>query len=251
MFSKIKLLYNQLPITLFIYLLIVKVFDKTLTILFCMKHYSYKISFSQGGEDVILEHLFKNKKTGIFIDVGCNHPIESNNTFYLYKKGWKGLNIDGNIKLINLYSKFRPNDISLCKIVSDTEKIVTYYVSKSNKVSTIDEKFYQENNNSFEYNSGDFVNSPTFRLDNILLNTNIDTGNIDLLTIDVEGHDINVLFSINLIKIRPKVICIEDHEIKLDDLHCSEIYKYLIKNGYTMKYYAISSCFYIDENINL
>jgi hypothetical protein len=128
---------------------------------------------------------------------------------------------------------------------------VTYYVSTSNKVSTIDENFYKDNNKSFEYNSLDFIKVPTFRLDTILLNSKIDTNNIDLLTIDVEGHDINVLFSVNLNKIRPKVICIEDHQMKIDDLQNSDIYNHLIKNRYKLKYYAISSCFYIEENSNL
>ena len=251
MFKKIKLLYKVLPIILFLYLLITKIFERIFIIVFRLKNFTYKVTFSQGGEDLILEHLFKNKLTGFFIDVGCNHPIESNNTFNLYKKGWKGINIDGNIDLIKLYSKYRPQDISICKLISDTESFVTYYVSKSNKVSTINENFYNDNNNSFEYDSLDFVKMSTSRLDTVLLYSKIDTSKIDLLTIDVEGHDINVLFSINLNKIRPTVICIEDHQFNIVDLNESDIYNYLIDNRYKLKYYSISSCFYIEENSNL
>ncbi len=251
MYSKIKILYKQLHFNLFLYLFLVKVFEKTLSIVLFVKHFTYKNSFSQGGEDIILNHLFKNKSNGFFIDIGCNHPIESNNTFNLYTKGWRGLNIDGNNSLINLYPKFRPNDISLCQIISDTEKFVTFYISKSNKVSTIDETFYKDNNNAFEYNSDDFIKLPSIRLDKILKNTDVDTKNIDLLTIDVEGHDINVLLSLDLNIIRPKVICIEDHQINIKELETSNIYNYLIEKRYKLKYYAISSCFYIDENYNV
>ena len=54
-----------------------------------------KKSYSLSNVDLVIERIFKNKKKGIFIDVGCNHPIKyNNNTYLLYKKGWNGINID-------------------------------------------------------------------------------------------------------------------------------------------------------------
>ena len=46
------------------------------------------------GIDMIVNDIFKNKKKGVFIDVGCHHPFINNNTYLLYKKGWRGINID-------------------------------------------------------------------------------------------------------------------------------------------------------------
>jgi hypothetical protein len=31
---------------------------------------------------------------GFFVDVGCFHPLFYSNTWKLYKKGWRGVNID-------------------------------------------------------------------------------------------------------------------------------------------------------------
>ena len=53
-----------------------------------------KKSYSISNVDLVIERIFKNKDDGIYIDVGCNHPIKYNNTYLLYRKGWNGLNID-------------------------------------------------------------------------------------------------------------------------------------------------------------
>ena len=80
------------------------------------------LSYSQNGEDIVLSYLFHDVRDGFYIDVGCNHPVIGNNTFNFYLAGWRSINIDGNQKLIDLYCKDRPGDISLCKLVSDTKK---------------------------------------------------------------------------------------------------------------------------------
>ena len=73
-----------------------------------------KVSLSQFSEDLIIDIILKNakRKKGVFIDVGCNHPIEYNNTYLFYLRGRKCINIDGNIDLISLYDRFRSKDIS-------------------------------------------------------------------------------------------------------------------------------------------
>jgi mRNA-degrading endonuclease HigB of HigAB toxin-antitoxin module len=63
------------------------------------------------------------------VDIGCNHPIDSNNTFLFYLNNWTGINIDGNEKLINLYKQVRRKDISIKALISDDEYIVNYYQS--------------------------------------------------------------------------------------------------------------------------
>ena len=67
-----------------------------------------KISYSYGGVDLLVDYIFKNKKKGLYVDVGAQHPVSNNNTYLLYKRGWRGINIDldiENIKLHNLASE--------------------------------------------------------------------------------------------------------------------------------------------------
>ena len=80
-----------------------------------------KKSYSISNVDLIIDRMFSNLDNGIYIDVGCNHPIKFNNTYLLYKRGWKGINIDLDSKSIKEFKKFRPHDYNVQKIVSNDE----------------------------------------------------------------------------------------------------------------------------------
>ena len=43
------------------------------------------------GEDLIVYDKLKNIDNGFYVDAGCYHPLHINNTFLLYKKGWRGI----------------------------------------------------------------------------------------------------------------------------------------------------------------
>ena len=53
-----------------------------------------KISYSYGGVDSLISNIFKDKKKGFYVDIGCGHPIKNNNTYLLNKSNWFGINID-------------------------------------------------------------------------------------------------------------------------------------------------------------
>jgi len=65
-----------------------------------------KKSYSISNVDLIIDRMFSNLNNGIYIDVGCNHPIKFNNTYLLYKRGWKGINIDFDSQSIKEFKKF-------------------------------------------------------------------------------------------------------------------------------------------------
>ena len=46
------------------------------------------------NEDLNILNFFKNKRDGFYVDVGCFHPKKHSNTYFLYKRGWRGVNID-------------------------------------------------------------------------------------------------------------------------------------------------------------
>lgn len=75
-----------------------------------------KPSFSYFGEDLIVKSLFTSM--GIdnpsYLDIGCNHPYNGNNTVLLYMSGSKRINIDANQYCIDLVKQERPDDESIC-----------------------------------------------------------------------------------------------------------------------------------------
>ena len=77
-----------------------------------------KVSYSFGGCDLLVDYIFKNQSTGIYVDVGCQHPISNNNTYLLFKRGWSGVNIDLDQSNINLFKIARPRDFNICSALS-------------------------------------------------------------------------------------------------------------------------------------
>ena len=56
-----------------------------------------RISFSQFGEDLAILRWLDDCLDHIshtYVDAGCFHPILYSNTLLLYKRGWRGINID-------------------------------------------------------------------------------------------------------------------------------------------------------------
>ena len=67
--------------------------------------------YSQFGEDKILSELIPtNFNNGFYVDVGCFHPKKHSNTYMLFKRGWKGINIDMEKDKIETFDLARPLD---------------------------------------------------------------------------------------------------------------------------------------------
>ena len=49
--------------------------------------YDFKVSWSQGGEDLALLSIFSNQPEGTYIDVGAHHPSRFSVTRHLYQSG--------------------------------------------------------------------------------------------------------------------------------------------------------------------
>ena len=80
--------------------------------LYYQLYFRYKIfykkkNYSQFDEDLFIKDFFLNKAPGKFVDIGCFHPIRYNNTYLLYKSGWRGVNIDLNPVCIDMFNIIR------------------------------------------------------------------------------------------------------------------------------------------------
>jgi hypothetical protein len=177
--------------------------------------------------------------------VGANRPIQGSNTFKLYCKGWRGINIDGNQTLIDQFKKVRKRDINLCEIISSETAPIRFFLSGDDRISTISEDFKDQAGNPDKYNEG-VTRVP--RSLSAVLDEHLPAGTtIDFLSIDVEGHDYEVLTSNDFIKYRPKVICIEYHSFSFDTYRESPIFQYLYQRGYALKGFAYPNMFFEER----
>ena len=190
---------------------------------------------SHWGVDLILNDIFKNKKKGFYIDVGCHHPLLNNHTYLFYKKGWSGINIDLDYNSIDLFNFFRPKDFNIQSGISDRiGEMDLYFFHNRAAKNTISKEFGE--------NAKQIKKIKTDTLDNILFQNQLCEKKIDFLSIDVEGNELNVLKGFNLKRYQPKVILLEliYNDVKefyqkdINSIIKSDIYKYMIENKYKL-----------------
>ena len=175
-----------------------------------IRNFKFLFNGTQFGEEKTIAEYYNINYKGNFVDLGCFHPTRHNNTFSLYKKGWRGINVDLNPLTIDLFNFHRNKDININCAVSDKESIKTYYSNgELSPLNTLEKNHLLFLNKNFNIDKHDFKQKKikTKTLGNILKKNNF--YNIDFLNIDLEGHEINVIkkFNFNLFKI--KIICIE------------------------------------------
>ncbi len=66
--------------------------------------------YGQANQDRFVLNILKEKKNGIFLEIGSNHPIEINNTYLLESKyDWRGIMVEYDINFLPLYQQCRQN----------------------------------------------------------------------------------------------------------------------------------------------
>ena len=199
------------------------------------KIYSPKKSYSFGGCDLLIDYIFKTKKKGFYLDVGCQHPVSNNNTYLLYKRGWSGINIDLDPRNIRLFNLERPNEINICKCVSsDNSEKNLFFFHPGSPINSLEKKTIRDKSNF------SIKKIKTFTLNSILEDHK--KHHIDYFNLDVEGHEIDILKSFDIKYYKPKVISVEfiDYQMKklefrnnnIDRVLQSDLYKYFISNDY-------------------
>jgi FkbM family methyltransferase len=202
-----------------------------------------KFHYSQFGEDIILREILKKEiSNGFYLDVGCYHPKKFSNTYMLYKKGWSGINIDMEEDKISLFNMVRPRDLNVLSPISDKEEEVTLYrYSKYGLESTIDKKIASETTDSIY----DKTIIKTKTLNEVLNKSSYKDTQIDVLSIDTEGMDFRVLKSLDIKKYSPKVIIIEDHHKKIEDILETDTFKFLVQNNYILRSWSFYSLIFV------
>lgn len=205
-------------------------------------------SYSQEGEDMILARLFEYQQNGFYVDVGAHHPHRFSNTYYFYKKGWRGINIDAMPGSMKLFNKIRSKDINIEKPVSDKREMLTYYAFNEPALNGFSKEISEKRNDGNNYFIKFTKEIETVTLEEIL-DKNLPKGkSIDFLSIDVEGLDFKVLKSINFNKYKPKVILIEALETYSNDIENDEIYRYLKQTKYLLVAKTIYTNIFIENN---
>ena len=89
--------------------------------------------------------IFKTIKKGIYLDIGCYHPIKESQTALLYKHGWKGINLDISKQSIDMFRIFRSRDINLnLGLSTKSGKQYAYFEGDISTVSSLDKNYLKK-----------------------------------------------------------------------------------------------------------
>ena len=208
----------------------------------------YSKSYSQEGEDMVLKRIFGSNSIGWYIDVGAHHPMRFSNTYYFYKQGWQGINIDAMPNIMGEFKKYRPKDINIHAAISENNETLNYYKFTDHAFNTLDDKVGRERENR---KKDQFLGKETMitkRLDEILEEHLPEGKSIDFLSIDVEGLDLSVLNSNNFDKYRPKIILAEVSRKTINEIIDDQVYTFLTSKGYKLFSKTVNTLFFIEES---
>lgn len=165
------------------------------------------ISYSYNREDVLLNRLFQDQPTGTYIDVGAGHPTSGSLTRHFYELGWRGLNIEPTPLLIEGLREARPEDTNLHLALSDVAGSVEFY-----EFDELHWGFSTLSKEQAERHAADGIAYQTRRIPVTTLaeicREHV-AGEIDFLSIDVEGHEKQVVQGGDWKRWRPKAVIIE------------------------------------------
>lgn len=187
------------------------------------------------GEDILLKHIINEvldiRAPGYYVDVGCNDPIIHSNTYKLYQSGWRGIAIDANKALIERYKKIRQRDVAICSLVSDITEELQFTNFRQPLFSSVETTYVKEWGQVFMVES--VTTMKPARLDEILDRHEVPKC-FELLKVDVEGHDLHVLNSLDFEKYRPRIILVEMDARTVESAIGDPIFIFLKERGYLM-----------------
>ncbi len=184
--------------------------------------------YSQEGEDLVVARLFDGKSDGFYVDVGAHHPMRHSNTYLLYRRGWRGINIDATLGSMAAFRRARPRDINVECLVAADPSPQRFYAFNEPALNTASPALARERpaENARYRVTREFELRP--RTLASLLDEFLPSGTkIDLMSVDVEGLDLDVLRSNDWARYRPSLLLVEVLHSELSDLDSQEIVQFL------------------------
>jgi len=165
--------------------------------------------YSQTGEDAILAHLLFGHGCGFYVDVGAFHPTRYSNTYYFYRKGWMGINIEPTPGQIDLFRRERPRDINLAFAVGRARGPIRLKTFDDPAVNSADRRMIDRHINTGRFHLTGEIVVEGYPLAEILETYMPPGRELTFLSVDVEGMELDVLQSHDWDLFRPRFVAVE------------------------------------------
>lgn len=181
---------------------------------------------------MILRRHFEGRGPGTYVDVGAHHPWRFSNTYWFYRQGWSGLNIDATPGSMDAFRRARPRDRNVEAAVAGAVRTTTFFVLDEPALNTFDPAAL-ERATAAGYRVVEERELMTTTLGD-LLREHLPGGRIDFLSVDVEGFDAEVLESNDWDAFSPEIVLAETLGQTLDDVQASPVARVLADRSYKL-----------------
>ena len=182
----------------------------------------------QAAQDyfVIKTYFAGREAKGVYVDVGANEPIDNSNTCYFDRQlGWRGVAVEPLNRFAADWARDR------------TAKLLAYAATEQQQTLSFEEVI-DSSGTPFSSVEGSSIKNKALqrrtitvqgeRLDRLLDAQGIDA--VEVMSIDVEGHEMQVLRGLDLNRIKVQVILIENNVPAFSG--SAEIRRHLAQSGY-------------------
>jgi FkbM family methyltransferase len=184
-------------------------------------------SYSQYGEDVVIDALLSHKRNGFYVDVGANDPDSLSNTKLLYGRGWQGINIEPDPTVHAKLCEKRSRDLNLNIGIGPDPGMMTFFRMSADTLSSF--------NREAAIRNGQLYNATLLSEEQVqvqrlttLFESHLRGNTIDFLSVDAEGYDLDVLKSNDWTRFRPSVVMVEIN------VGGDEIVRYIERQNYCL-----------------
>lgn len=159
----------------------------------------------EGREQALVREFFAGARAGFFVEVGANRPQQESQTWHLEQLGWTGVLIEPQPDLAEELRRRRSARVFAvaCSAPGNAGRSMRLHVAGA--LSALDRDRMAPGAEPERV-----IEVPVRTLDDILADACAPVA-FELLSIDVEGHELEVLAGFDLARWRPRLVLLEDH----------------------------------------
>lgn len=178
--------------------------------------------FKPEFEPALVREFFRDRPRGFFVEVGANDPKKDSQSYHLEEAGWTGILVEPLPDLAAELRRQRKAQVFevACSSPDQAGQIMRLHVAGA--FSSFDP------NLAVTGMRADRTIDVTVRtLDDVLSEGNAPAP-IDLMSVDVEGHELQVLSGFDFERWKPRLVLLEDHVSSLDK------HRFMTRAGYAL-----------------
>lgn len=169
-----------------------------------------KAVFPAQAEEELVEAFFAQRRSGFFVDVGAAEPEFGSTTWHLERAGWSGVLVEPRPDLAGKLAATRRAKVFAAACSSHANAGRNMPLRLRGGYSSLNERLVISG-----LEAEGTIEVPVRTLDDILTEAQAPSP-IDFVSIDVEGHETEVLDGFDLARWQPRLLLVEDHVLTLD-----------------------------------